>query len=215
MSYSKFGDAMAGGKEAWAKYQAERDRARAARKRRLPPRHGYKPNGTCQWCALPILYPPEHKRAGEPDATRGWHRECVGWHKVAAWTGSQRDYVWHRGHGRCALCRKKLEETACVGWRPRWPEFEHRTVERDHRNRKTGWNGLLYSPVEPIMRAGWDADHIVPLWSLFDVTLENRGCFFGGVNLWLLCSDCHARKTRREAEARAALRRLEREMADA
>ena len=53
----------------------------------------------------------------------------------------------------------------------------------------------------------WDADHIVPLWSLpANVALNRRACFWSKSNLWVLCRTCHAAKTKREAGVRVLWR---------
>jgi len=65
---------------------------------------------------------------------------------------------------------------------------------------------VAHLPVQPEPFA-WQADHVVPLWSVpRDVPLNRRACFWGPVNLWVLCQACHARKTRAEAATRAALK---------
>jgi 5-methylcytosine-specific restriction endonuclease McrA len=56
-------------------------------------------------------------------------------------------------------------------------------------------------------RPGCEVDHRRPLWSVRDLPPMIRRVFYGPRNLWLLCSICHAAKTKREAAERAAQRR--------
>lgn len=200
----------------WAK--REHRRAQAA-KRRPPMPPGPHPAGQCQWCAQAILYPEGHKRAGEVNTRRGWHAECGGWFKLAAQGESQRWACWQRDKGTCGLCGVVMPETRVVGFKPYGTRDRHQISRVVSYARQTE-GGLLFSawrkddieycPIEPVQRADWDADHIVPLWSLRDAGLEARGCHWGLVNLWTLCRACHTAKTKREAAARAALRSQER-----
>lgn len=52
---------------------------------------------------------------------------------------------------------------------------------------------------------GGEVDHRVPLWKVRHLAPMIRRAFYGPINLWLLCRQCHAAKTKREAAERAAL----------
>lgn len=66
------------------------------------------------------------------------------------------------------------------------------------------WTGLVGPPApRPVELA---VDHVRPLWSLSDVERQQLRWWLP-FNLQLLCTTCHAAKTRREAGERAALRR--------
>lgn len=72
--------------------------------RRPPMPPGRKPKGTCQWCAEPIVHPPGHKKAGQPDTRRSWHPACVTAYRVACFSSDQRRAVRARDRGVCASC---------------------------------------------------------------------------------------------------------------
>jgi hypothetical protein len=196
----------------WETRQAKRDRAAAVRKRRMPPMPpGSKPSGTCQWCAGAIVFPEGHKQVGQPNLRRSWHPECVGWQKVAANSGDQRWAVWQRDHGRCALCCVVHPETSLVGWAPYGtkdrPQISRISWKRQYDGfyvRATDW--AEYCPIQSVMRSAWQADHIVPLWSIVAGDMGQRGCFFGMANLWTLCTGCHRTKTARESGTRTLRR---------
>jgi 5-methylcytosine-specific restriction endonuclease McrA len=60
--------------------------------------------------------------------------------------------------------------------------------------------------VYPDYRA-WEADHIVPLWSVPDgIDIKDRDRFWGISNLQTLCGECHRRKSAREADIRKTQR---------
>lgn len=60
-----------------------------------------------------------------------------------------------------------------------------------------------------ISNFSWDADHIIPLWSIADslTLLESRSNFWGLDNLQTLCYNCHKDKSSKEAAQRAAIRK--------
>lgn len=72
--------------------------------RRPPMPPGFKPRGTCQWCAGAILYPEGHKAAGQMNVRRGWHPDCVTAYRIAAFSSDQRSHVRSRDKGFCAAC---------------------------------------------------------------------------------------------------------------
>lgn len=76
-------------------------------------------------------------------------------------------------------------------------QFMH-LVRRDGRVCQT----CRQNPIDYIL----EVDHRVPLWSVAHLPDEERRWYFGPGNLWLLCTRCHALKTRREAGERAAER---------
>ena len=53
-----------------------------------------------------------------------------------------------------------------------------------------------------------EVDHKVPLWKVANLPASLRRAYFKLTNLWLLCSDCHKRKSAKEAAERAHHRRL-------
>ena len=53
-----------------------------------------------------------------------------------------------------------------------------------------------------------EVDHRVPLWKVADLPPANRRQYFMLTNLWLLCSDCHKRKSAKESAERAHMKRL-------
>lgn len=209
-------DALAEGGDAWAIYREKRDRERAIAARRKPPMPSNPGSGYCAWCTLPIVYPAEHKRAGERNTRRGWHQECVGWFKVASWQDAAWYAVERRDGGRCALC--PAGTPPCPDVFVRWHRWSRDEIQTDvgrkwfAKLKPTPADDLMYgscfcSTVQPVYRSTWHADHIVPLWSLAGATLDQRGCFWSLPNLQTLCDLHHAEKTRREAAARVIWRR--------
>jgi 5-methylcytosine-specific restriction endonuclease McrA len=199
---------------------AARARKRAATQHRKPPMDpGPKPRGTCQWCMGQILYPEGHKKAGELNTSRGWHQGCVGWYRLAAWQSDAANAVWGRADGKCQLCGSRCNRRDVMGWeglhhryggepRVEWIRWERQDEPSAFWGKPGARGAVQWCAVQPVERALWQADHIVPLWSLpAPLPLEQRGCFFGMANLWLLCTGCYKAKTRREAAARAAVRR--------
>lgn len=59
-------------------------------------------------------------------------------------------------------------------------------------------------------RRGCEVDHRRPLWSVRHLPPMIRRVFYGPRNLWLLCTECHAAKTKHEAAERARKRAEER-----
>lgn len=53
-------------------------------------------------------------------------------------------------------------------------------------------------------------DHVVPLWKVAMMPIEQRRPYFGPEYLSLLCGPCHKRKTAEEAKERAAIKRAAR-----
>lgn len=150
------------------------------------------PRGSCQWCAGEIRYPDSHKRAGEIDK-RNWHPECVEKYRVATQSQAQREACLKRDQGRCARCG-----VLAVGIRFR----RGQTVYMQ------GYQTGEYCRVWPVRDDRWDADHIRPLWSApADMTLADRGLWFGLENLQTLCRPCHKSKSAREAKERTDINR--------
>lgn len=162
---------------------------------RRPPRE---PNwrvgkGLCVWCGGKL----EGRR-------RSWCSDaCVAEYRIANFAGDAASQVFRRDQGKCASCgstpadRYRWRQN-CALWtqsrwisRYRWPE---------------GWDGE--APVTWIERTdpGWEADHIVPLWSV-DRDAPDAFRFWTLANLQTLCLPCHKAKTAREAAQRAASRR--------
>lgn len=189
-------------------YIARSEKARARRADRAPPMLGRTRAGQCRWCHHDILFPDDHKRAGEVNTRRGWHPECVGFYQIAAnLHDAARRVLERRDRGVCLLCRQVCGPRF-LGWR-RWPEqlnFDY--FDRPRRVSIARDRGLAprYTPVDARWTSGWHVDHVVPLWSVRDATLAQRGCFWSVVNLQTLCETCHKAKSRREAAALAAWR---------
>lgn len=189
-------------------YIARSEKARARRADRAPPMPGRTRAGQCRWCHHNILFPDDHKRAGEINTRRGWHADCVGFYQIATnLHDAARRVLERRDRGVCALCRR-----ACgprfLGWR-RWHvqlNFEYfDRPKRIARNRDREL-ALRFTPIEATWISTWHVDHIVPLWSIRGATLDQRGCFWSVTNLQTLCETCHKAKSKREAAALAAWR---------
>lgn len=203
--------------------------------RRPPMPQGLPRNGACRWCAAPILHPPGHKLAGQPNARRTWCsekvRDCVWRYKLATDSATQRAHCWKRDGGRCACCGAEPTYRLSVGparvtlgWHEGYtyggipPGHAHRWVPHDMA--PEDWIAAVAGPFEPIviqrLHSKWDADHIRPLWSApRDLSVADRDAWFGPDNLQTLCAPCHKAKSAREAAARAGQKRAARPPAPA
>lgn len=63
-------------------------------------------------------------------------------------------------------------------------------------------------------RPGCEVDHRVPLWRVRHLAAMIRRAFYGPINLWLLCRECHAAKSKREAAERAQMARESGQLAE-
>lgn len=113
------------------------------------------------------------------------------------------------GKGFCKWCNGKM--TAAD--KPRW--LWHAECSRQYMLATDLWTQLRYliardgrECAKPgCTRPGGEVDHRRPLWSVRHLPAMIRRVFYGPANLWLLCCQCHAEKTAREAAERATQRR--------
>lgn len=183
------------------------DMAASRRRERLPPMPAVSGRGRCRWCAEKIVYGEGHKRAGQIITRRTWHEPCVRIYKIAAWGEATRRAVYQRDKGVCAEC-KKASGRRQVGWNRKpaqWIPFEQfawlmPSSELD----PSSYCSRVWPNWENL---AWEADHIVPLWSLPEmIPFDQRERWWGLENLQTLCEAHHKAKSAREAALRAALR---------
>jgi len=78
--------------------------------KRRPPMPIVPDSAACRWCAASLLYPPGHKKAGQPNHRRRWCSKedapCVSEYRIASFQGDLRKALWKRDRGRCAGCGK-------------------------------------------------------------------------------------------------------------
>lgn len=196
-------------REAWRKRYDAAQRTKAIRTVPLP--EGWKKAGTCRWCLEPIT----HKRAKQMH----WHPDCKRLWLLHSHLDTQFRFLCERDGRRCAECKdvsmRWLAERPHVmcrwgSWKDGdmpeyllqlWPPPRGPWADRTEEDRLTGWQ-------TPIRREhALQVDHRVPLWSVAHLPDDVRRPYFGPRNLWLLCSRCHAAKTRKEAARRARLRK--------
>ena len=81
------------------------------RSKRHPPMPVVPEGGACRWCAIPILFPEHHKKAGQPNPRRRWCSEatspCVQNHLIASHQGDLRKVLWKRDRGLCGGCGRQ------------------------------------------------------------------------------------------------------------
>ena len=149
--------------------------------------------GWCRWCDLAVLHGADHEKAGEPDLRRRWHPECVAEYKIACGWDEQRQAVYCRDRGYCAVCRRRGRKVVRAG-------------VRGGRGSRQG--RYPFSRVRPVFRRDWHVDHVVPLWRVpRGLPLAERARFWGLRNLQTLCEAHHREKTSRGAEERRAIAR--------
>lgn len=189
---------------------------------RLPPMPFYSPvvPGRCRWCGAAIVHPPGHKRAGEP-ARNTWcpkwtGRDCVGEYMLATSSDMQRRALRDRDKGICAGCgehyarRRKVLRRSCT----------RGCLDGNPRVCSARWCGIPGSAAPMALPEGpcccfeydygWQADHIVPLWSVDRSEPWPQVLRWWSLdNLQTLCLPCHDAKCAAEAAARASLRRPE------
>lgn len=166
---------------------------------RAPPSTLYRvDNGSCGWCGEPIL---EGQRKRPASAT--WHHECLGEYYLTKDLAVQREHLFWRSLGHCEACG--LEVARC-DVRRQITAWEDSGIH-DRRRDGISADGPV-SWVRFDWRKEFQADHVIPLWSLPKLlTREQVRHFWGPENLQALCLDCHGEKTKREAAERAQLRR--------
>jgi 5-methylcytosine-specific restriction endonuclease McrA len=149
--------------------------------------HSAKP-GICVWCDDPLPRRPD----GTINKRLRWHEACVEEYRIANFSSSQRDYVLQAYGGTCRAC-------------------DQHYAARPLLIREMG-NVALLGAGGPhcVIRfeTGYEADHIVPLWSV-DPRDPASFKFWTKENLQLLCLPCHRDKTKIETAQRAKVKRLQ------
>jgi 5-methylcytosine-specific restriction endonuclease McrA len=131
------------------------------------------------------------KSDGTVNRRRTWHDPCVAAYKLAAESFSQRAACFERDKGMCACCGEDAAKV--VGYRDG--------------GRSVWYEQNCSAPFSQLIEIkGWDADHIVPLWSVDrDLPHAELIRFWSMDNLQTLCSPCHKRKSANEAKVRAEI----------
>lgn len=161
---------------------------------RTPPRkpNPRTPKGFCVWCGAKC----EGRR-------RSWCSDkCVDEYRIANFAGAAQKAAWERDEGKCASCGSTPESRR--QWRARrnqWKRYPPPEYEA----------GTLVTWIENV-DPGWNADHIIPLWSV-DRAAPDAFRFWRIENIATLCEPCHKAKTKAEAAQRAALKRPQKELA--
>jgi len=114
-----------------------------------------------------------------------------------------------RGKGFCKWCNEKMTAADKPSWM--W----HKRCARQFMLHSDLWTQTRYlrerdgrECAKPgCSRHGSEVDHRRPLWSIRHLPPMMRRPFYGPVNLWLLCNQCHLEKSAIEAAQRAARRR--------
>lgn len=182
----------------------------------------------CRWCGEAGAYRVP-SRSQYAQVSGHWHEACLTAYGIAVSSKAQRYFVEQRDLGLCACCGANAERAMLraiaddkrkcrpfFGWRT---TFSPGHIDDQFRCRAPVT--YIYplrlpdeaiDPLPPIV--DWQADHIVPLWSVDRaLPIADLLRFWTIENLQTLCTDCHAAKSAREAAERAARRRLETERA--
>lgn len=156
----------------------------------MPPGFGSKnQKGWCRWCSKEIWKDfPTRKLAN-----RTWHDTCLGEYFILTRPSAMRDAVRDRDKGRCCDCGEVAGVKAMKGVEGIWID-----------DRK--WGSRRYTEV--IWVEQWQVDHEVPLWSVAHLPDAERVKFFTIWNARTRCTDCHKKKTAREAAQRAKIGRI-------
>ncbi|MBP2232513.1 hypothetical protein J2847_005842 [Azospirillum agricola] len=189
--------------------------------RRPPLPHWHAAGKACRWCGSDDGGTDQF--GGHEYAVGGyWHEACLTAYATAVSSKAQRLFVEKRDLGLCAGCGANAERAMFhamqndpnppfYGWEvvrvmKRWIDPEFHCVANSTWFRRAPAPAGVVEKLPPWMT--WEADHIVPLWSV-DRTLpwEELQRFWSLDNLQTLCSRCHKRKSAREAAERAALKR--------
>lgn len=181
--------------------------------REPPLPHFGAPKGYCRWCGEPVLYPVEHKRAGEVQVNRRWHGECTHQFGLATNQGYLRHYVYERDHGRCATCGRCGDRH--VAWR-QGVDVKSTAVFSDP-------DRGSFTCVIPV-KIGWIADHKTPLWLVHKnmlpryldgrMSLQEILWFWSLGNVQTLCKSCSRVKTAAEAKERSKFVRIRAKQTD-
>lgn len=176
----------------------------------------------CRWCGVAEGAHANHP--GREYAVGGcWHDDCLTAYAIAVSSKAQRFFVEKRDFGLCVDCganrehaeaRRKQALLDAKLIAPECWEITHHGV--GHRDRELRCKAPCTWIRPGIIRdwsalpawVGWEADHIVPLWSV-DRSLPWPEVirFWSLENLQTLCAACHKRKCAAEAAERAAIRR--------
>lgn len=162
--------------------------------------------GVCKWgCGKPVKKPALY-----------WHPECLQDYLLHTRLEEQYAFLVERDGKVCGSCGEapagwvRGDVGICCDWskgtvnedwlRELWFARYELPASMEER-RATG----LRTSIE--WRIRLEVDHLVPLWSVAHLPDDERRRFFGPENLWLLCPDCHKKKTAYEAADRAAERK--------
>ena len=114
-----------------------------------------------------------------------------------------------RGRGFCKWCNGQMTaaDKPRIMWHAacarEWELHAHLLAQTRYLKQRDGKKCAM----PDCHRPGSEVDHRRPLWSVRHLPAMIRRVFYGPRNLWLLCQQCHAAKTKREAAERAAQRR--------
>jgi 5-methylcytosine-specific restriction endonuclease McrA len=112
-----------------------------------------------------------------------------------------------KGDGWCKWCGLEITDKRRRSWHEDCAKtyllHSDQGVQLSFLRKRDGW--LCAWP--GCEQRGCEVDHRVPLWSVAHLPDDERRPYFGPDNLWLLCREHHAAKTKREAADRAQLRR--------
>lgn len=123
---------------------------------------------------------------------------------IATSSDALRSALWQRDRGVCAGCGK-----TCWHFGPGHDETD---VRLDDPTSAKFWADIGLEVWGPFQWArmiddGWEADHVVPLWSV-DREARDAFRFWTIDNAQTLCLQCHRAKSAREAQQRAKERRI-------
>lgn len=179
--------------------------------------------GACVWCGHDL----KRNKDGAISKVRRWHEACALEHAITQNPSAARVQVFLRDMGCCATTGKYCgparvrplkhmpHEEALAFWHQLqsnepvpsrstdFKNWEHRATTfhqklwKDCRFRGSRW-GL----------GSWQLDHIVPLWSIQNMTTSEQHKFYSIDNMQTLSPDAHHKKTVEEAVERAKLKRV-------
>lgn len=175
----------------------------------------------CRWCGVDDG---ETGRFGGHEYAVGgyWHEACLTAYAIAVSSKAQRLFVEKRDYGLCAGCGANAERAMYrammddlnppfYGWEICWVAKRH--IDREFRC-IANYTAVRRRPTKPGIEdalppwIGWEADHVVPLWSVDrSLSWEAIKHFWSLENLQTLCVACHRAKSAREAAQRADSRR--------
>ncbi len=113
----------------------------------------------------------------------------------------------HHGRGWCRWCAKRITSGRRYNWHD---DCLRQFLLHSDLNAQLKFlfarDGRTCA-IEGCDRPGAEVDHRIPLWSIRDLPEWARIPYYGPMNIWLLCWECHKAKSAREAAQRAAQRR--------